>query len=276
MDSYQSFQSVFNMGLVQVWQQVLQQQLQQDHPLHQSHPMPTLATYAMAEWLEQQQNPHHQEAIASPAWHLPPPTLPPPPPPPPQHQRHDQQSLTSQILPRRPNEAPADESALKWRHLPATLRRRASAQAASALLKAWMRQHADNPYPSKREKSALAALTNMSFAQISTWFANARRRLKKDANGSSNGSEFSSSSGSGEGGAGRTTDSSKPRIWSLVETALKDDASSPERAAAAAAAVTERDGISAAEAAAVDEAALSCWGRNCLSSRCSGYSSLSN
>uniref|UniRef100_A0A1I8J6Y7 Homeobox_KN domain-containing protein n=1 Tax=Macrostomum lignano TaxID=282301 RepID=A0A1I8J6Y7_9PLAT len=219
-----------------VWQQVLQQQLQQDHPLHQSHPMPTLATYAMAEWLEQQQNPHHQEAIASPAWHLPPPTLPPPPPPPPQHQRHDQQSLTSQILPRRPNEAPADESALKWRHLPATLRRRASAQAASALLKAWMRQHADNPYPSKREK------------------------LKKDANGSSNGSEFSSSSGSGEGGAGRTTDSSKPRIWSLVETALKDDA----------------NGISAAEAAAVDEAALSCWGRNCLSSRCSGYSSLSN
>lgn len=37
-----------------------------------------------------------------------------------------------------------------------------------------------NPYPTKGEKIMLAIITKMSLTQVSTWFANARRRLKKE------------------------------------------------------------------------------------------------
>jgi len=47
-------------------------------------------------------------------------------------------------------------------------------------LKAWLHEHRKNPYPTKGEKIMLAILTKMTLTQISTWFANARRRLKKD------------------------------------------------------------------------------------------------
>ncbi|ESO08729.1 hypothetical protein HELRODRAFT_74370, partial [Helobdella robusta] len=50
----------------------------------------------------------------------------------------------------------------------------------SATLKTWLASHGKNPYPSKHEKIALAIATKMSLTQISTWFANARRRLKKE------------------------------------------------------------------------------------------------
>lgn len=40
--------------------------------------------------------------------------------------------------------------------------------------------HRDNPYPTKSEKVMLALLTRMTLTQVSTWFANARRRLKKE------------------------------------------------------------------------------------------------
>ncbi|XP_041377011.1 homeobox protein araucan-like [Gigantopelta aegis] len=47
-------------------------------------------------------------------------------------------------------------------------------------LKAWLYEHKKNPYPTKGEKIMLAIITKMTLTQVSTWFANARRRLKKE------------------------------------------------------------------------------------------------
>ena len=47
-------------------------------------------------------------------------------------------------------------------------------------LKAWLKEHQKNPYPTKGEKIMLALVSGMSLTQVSTWFANARRRLKKE------------------------------------------------------------------------------------------------
>ncbi|XP_062871899.1 iroquois homeobox 7 [Trichomycterus rosablanca] len=55
----------------------------------------------------------------------------------------------------------------------------ASRESTSAL-KAWLSEHLKNPYPTKGEKIMLAIVTKMSLTQVSTWFANARRRLKKE------------------------------------------------------------------------------------------------
>ncbi|XP_034734815.1 iroquois-class homeodomain protein IRX-5-like [Etheostoma cragini] len=51
---------------------------------------------------------------------------------------------------------------------------------ATATLKAWLTEHRKNPYPTKGEKILLAIVARMTLTQVSTWFANARRRLKKD------------------------------------------------------------------------------------------------
>ncbi|CAH8641672.1 unnamed protein product [Schistosoma rodhaini] len=48
------------------------------------------------------------------------------------------------------------------------------------LLKSWLNNHRYNPYPTKNEKIKLSLITHLSLTQISTWFANARRRLKKE------------------------------------------------------------------------------------------------
>lgn len=48
-------------------------------------------------------------------------------------------------------------------------------------LKKWLREHKDSPYPSKPEKIFLAMGSGMTLTQVSTWFANARRRLKKES-----------------------------------------------------------------------------------------------
>ncbi|XP_043946507.1 iroquois-class homeodomain protein irx-3-like [Protopterus annectens] len=50
----------------------------------------------------------------------------------------------------------------------------------TSTLKAWLQEHLKNPYPTKGEKIMLAIVTKMSLTQVSTWFANARRRLKKE------------------------------------------------------------------------------------------------
>merc|ERR1711892_751792 len=50
----------------------------------------------------------------------------------------------------------------------------------TATLKAWLNEHKKNPYPTKGEKIMLAIITKMTLTQVSTWFANARRRLKKE------------------------------------------------------------------------------------------------
>lgn len=59
-------------------------------------------------------------------------------------------------------------------------RKRILTKDTTSALKLWLRRHKKNPYPSKAEKIMLAILSKMTLTQVSTWFANARRRLKKD------------------------------------------------------------------------------------------------
>nr|XP_036215043.1 homeobox protein araucan-like isoform X2 [Bactrocera oleae] len=59
-------------------------------------------------------------------------------------------------------------------------RRKNATRESTATLKAWLSEHKKNPYPTKGEKIMLAIITKMTLTQVSTWFANARRRLKKD------------------------------------------------------------------------------------------------
>lgn len=59
-------------------------------------------------------------------------------------------------------------------------RRKNATRETTSTLKAWLNEHRKNPYPTKAEKIMLAILTQMTLTQVSTWFANARRRLKKE------------------------------------------------------------------------------------------------
>lgn len=59
-------------------------------------------------------------------------------------------------------------------------RRKNVTRESTSTLKAWLRGHMKNPYPTKGEKIMLAIITKMTITQVSTWFANARRRLKKE------------------------------------------------------------------------------------------------
>ncbi|XP_038610150.1 iroquois-class homeodomain protein IRX-6, partial [Tachyglossus aculeatus] len=59
-------------------------------------------------------------------------------------------------------------------------RRKNATRETTATLKAWLQEHRKNPYPTKGEKIMLAIITKMTLTQVSTWFANARRRLKKE------------------------------------------------------------------------------------------------
>ncbi|XP_052818406.1 iroquois-class homeodomain protein irx-4-A-like [Mya arenaria] len=58
--------------------------------------------------------------------------------------------------------------------------RKVQVRDSTGALKLWLVQHRKNPYPSKPEKIMLAILSRMTLIQVSTWFANARRRLKKE------------------------------------------------------------------------------------------------
>lgn len=60
------------------------------------------------------------------------------------------------------------------------VRRKNATRENTNTLKAWLNEHKKNPYPTKGEKIMLAIITKMSLTQVSTWFANARRRLKKE------------------------------------------------------------------------------------------------
>ncbi|CAI9744348.1 iroquois-class homeodomain protein IRX-6-like [Octopus vulgaris] len=62
----------------------------------------------------------------------------------------------------------------------ATNRRKNATRETTNALKAWLYEHRKNPYPTKGEKIMLAIITKMTLTQVSTWFANARRRLKKE------------------------------------------------------------------------------------------------
>ncbi|KAL3309750.1 hypothetical protein Ciccas_011701 [Cichlidogyrus casuarinus] len=61
-----------------------------------------------------------------------------------------------------------------------TPRRKNASRETTCMLKAWLNEHRKNPYPTKGEKVMLAIITKMTLTQVSTWFANARRRLKKE------------------------------------------------------------------------------------------------
>lgn len=60
------------------------------------------------------------------------------------------------------------------------MKKRNATREATAPLKNWLHTNKKNPYPSKNDKLALAVVTQMTLTQVSTWFANARRRLKKE------------------------------------------------------------------------------------------------
>ncbi|XP_065314387.1 iroquois-class homeodomain protein irx-1-like isoform X2 [Gordionus sp. m RMFG-2023] len=60
-------------------------------------------------------------------------------------------------------------------------RRKNATRETTSALKAWLIDHRKNPYPTKGEKIMLAIITKMTLTQVSTWFANARRRLKKES-----------------------------------------------------------------------------------------------
>lgn len=77
-------------------------------------------------------------------------------------------------------------------------------------LKAWLYEHRKNPYPTKGEKIMLAIITKMTLTQVSTWFANARRRLKKEnkmtwspRNRSEDGTDSLDGNGDGDSDAGK-------------------------------------------------------------------------
>lgn len=59
-------------------------------------------------------------------------------------------------------------------------RRKNASRESTSVLKQWLDRHLENPYPSKGEKMMLNSATKMNLTQISTWFANARRRMKKE------------------------------------------------------------------------------------------------
>jgi hypothetical protein len=59
-------------------------------------------------------------------------------------------------------------------------RRKNATRETTLPLKSWLKDHMKNPYPTKAEKVMLGVVTQMNLTQISTWFANARRRLKKE------------------------------------------------------------------------------------------------
>ena len=63
------------------------------------------------------------------------------------------------------------------------MRRKNATRESTSTLKAWLYEHRKNPYPTKGEKIMLAIITKMTLTQVSTWFANARRRLKKENKG---------------------------------------------------------------------------------------------
>ena len=51
------------------------------------------------------------------------------------------------------------------------------------MLKQWLVERQENPYPTRTEKKQLADSTGLTYIQICNWFANWRRKLKNSADG---------------------------------------------------------------------------------------------
>ncbi|CAM1330282.1 mirr (predicted) [Pycnogonum litorale] len=101
-------------------------------------------------------------------WHHPM-TVPPPPPPPPPYYHYDAATF-----------AAYGYNCFDFGGGASLVRRKNATRETTSTLKAWLNEHRKNPYPTKGEKIMLAIITKMTLTQVSTWFANARRRLKKE------------------------------------------------------------------------------------------------
>ncbi|VDD74147.1 unnamed protein product [Mesocestoides corti] len=58
-------------------------------------------------------------------------------------------------------------------------RQKSTRHESTAVLRAWFREHQHHPYPTKAEKVMLSLAASMTMKQVSTWFANTRRRRSK-------------------------------------------------------------------------------------------------
>nr|XP_020738128.1 iroquois-class homeodomain protein IRX-2 [Odocoileus virginianus texanus]XP_020738129.1 iroquois-class homeodomain protein IRX-2 [Odocoileus virginianus texanus] len=94
---------------------------------------------------------------------------------------------------------------------------------ATATLKAWLNEHRKNPYPTKGEKIMLAIITKMTLTQVSTWFANARRRLKKENKMTWAPRNKSEDEDEDEGDAARGKEESADKAQEGTETSAEDE-----------------------------------------------------
>nr|XP_008530235.1 PREDICTED: iroquois-class homeodomain protein IRX-2 [Equus przewalskii] len=94
---------------------------------------------------------------------------------------------------------------------------------ATATLKAWLNEHRKNPYPTKGEKIMLAIITKMTLTQVSTWFANARRRLKKENKMTWAPRNKSEDEDEDEGDAARGKEESPDKAQEGTETSAEDE-----------------------------------------------------
>ncbi|XP_014793921.1 PREDICTED: iroquois-class homeodomain protein IRX-2 [Calidris pugnax] len=94
---------------------------------------------------------------------------------------------------------------------------------ATATLKAWLQEHRKNPYPTKGEKIMLAIITKRTLTQVSTWFANARRRLKKENKMTWAPRNKSEDEDDDEGDGARSKDESPEKMPESNETSAEDE-----------------------------------------------------
>ncbi|NXT18612.1 IRX2 protein, partial [Syrrhaptes paradoxus] len=94
---------------------------------------------------------------------------------------------------------------------------------ATATLKAWLQEHRKNPYPTKGEKIMLAIITKMTLTQVSTWFANARRRLKKENKMTWAPRNKSEDEDDDEGDGARTKEDCPEKMPESNETSAEDE-----------------------------------------------------
>ncbi|KAI8098615.1 Homeodomain-like protein [Halteromyces radiatus] len=50
-------------------------------------------------------------------------------------------------------------------------------RAVTSVLRSWLYEHKEHPYPTDEEKLTLSRQTNLTLSQVSNWFINARRRI---------------------------------------------------------------------------------------------------
>ncbi|KAL4735681.1 hypothetical protein BDV11DRAFT_211829 [Aspergillus similis] len=90
------------------------------------------------------------------------------------------------------------------------------------ILEQWLETHSENPYPAKDEKASLAQHTGLAVAQVSTWFANARRRYKHGSLGGRRTSEPGRVESPGE------FQSASPKDWLSMSPLDRWENSPPE------------------------------------------------